>query len=206
MTKMDILLHLSRKYLLAKEEYERAVRVSIRTAPVMHDKTQFWKMMDDLRQLAYDYAMKQADGVRVACHEFVRKTFAEGGNGYDALDLPSFLRSYAKLKETLGKHLKGIIDWNEEGYLVDALPLAGQRACLRVINDEAADVSDVTKIVMEEARAFESIVLIKEQCVEQSLEEGYSEKLCEILTGDDEKFQLEMENADPPAWEDEDNG
>jgi hypothetical protein len=141
-------------------------------------------MVEDLRESVIAF-INRDDAVRSGCLEFVRKTFAEGGQGYSGEDLPDFIRTYGKLKDTLFGKIAFVED-ALRGDLADALPLAGQMLCLKVILETPEDKAKLDKSVIEACVNRDSLahaILLKENRVEQSLEDAYCDKLCEFVTG-----------------------
>ena len=47
---MEELISICEKYIVAREQYENAARAQVRNASLLHDKTLFWKMVEDLRE------------------------------------------------------------------------------------------------------------------------------------------------------------
>lgn len=203
MTRNEVLLSLSKKYLLAREEYERAVRIAVRGECSMEDKNQFWRIIDDLRNLVVQF--RRIDGaVRLACEELVRKTFVETNKDYGPDDLPCFIYTYGRLKGSLDRALAGVYGerrGDNFNNLIDSLPLAGRTACLRLLGGEAQSPTDIDEVVKGESETLSDLIRFSDNYVEQNLENAYSDKLCVMLTRDDAGFALQLENADPPSWE-----
>jgi hypothetical protein len=194
------LTELSKAYLIAKEQYEKAVRINIRTAPPMKDKSLFWEMLHDLGNYVQRSIMRRDDPVRHGIEEWLRETWVKGAENYSIEDFPSFVRTYSKLKESLAKKLTNLSHLGD-GFsdLVDSLPLAGKQPCLRLMAGEATDTEKVLEIVRwgNSEESLVQLIVNKENHVEQWLEQAYADALCKILTFDDGDFALELENADP---------
>lgn len=127
---MDIAA-LARQYVVAKEKFQVAAKTLIDEAIIPNDKNEFW---DTLRPLCHD--LKKIDEI--------------------PLDLmPSFIKTYALLKERLYKETK-----NTD--LADSLPLLGKESCLKVMFGKKPPE-------------------IKPQNVQQKLEDSFVERLCMSL-------------------------
>jgi len=206
MINTDRLTQLGKEYLLAKEKYERAVRINIRTVKLQKDfqKTTFWDMLQDLGDTVLRNVRKRDDPVRYGIQEWLREICVKGKDGYDFDDVPAFVRVYNKLKESLAKKLRGVIEPGG-GFsdIVDALPLTGKEACLRILNGEARDAEQLREIARwgtadgSSSYYFAEHIFHKENHVEQWLEQAYADKLCETLAFKEGDFALELENADP---------
>lgn len=203
-----MLTNLSREYLIARERYERAVRATIQSAEVMPDKGQFWRMLEDFRAVVYLYRNRDSRMV-LAAEEFVRKTWVESGDAYDLDDLPAFVRSYGDLKDRLYKKLK-VLEMTTDEFrdLIDVLPLAGRDVCVTLLREGCADKKTLNRLLIEHIEKMPEVcqellltVMRGENYVEHSLERGYIEKLCAVLTHSDTDFLKEVESiltADNP--------
>ena len=68
--------------------------------------------------------------------------------------------------------------------LVDALPLAGQYACLKVILEPCKNREELELLVTEgceDRTQLSNKILKNENRVEQSLEDAYCDRLCEFV-------------------------
>jgi hypothetical protein len=194
---MSDILALSKDFLFAREKYERAVRSLVRSEPVMEDKPKFWKMVEEFRRLVLTH---RRAGIKLACEEFVRKAFVEARWEFSEDDLPGFIRTYGRLKESLDRALVGAYGSRGDGFkdLIDSLPLAGQSACLRLLAGEAKHYDGILNIVDEECSetvGLNNIVMLGENYVEQTLEDAYSDKLCVMLTREDKEFTKLLESG-----------
>jgi hypothetical protein len=193
----------AKEYLLAKEVYERAVRITLLGTEPLQDKEIFWKMISDLQELVRDGVQNRWWTLSKSVEVFARSVHVSGGDGYEASDFPAFIRTYARLKERLAKQLiEPLHDWGEKGfcYLIDNLPLLGKEACLQILAGEITDSDKMTELVSKrDERYFCDFVLHGENHVEQNLEDAYVNSLSGYLIENDEAFLLELENADPEA-------
>lgn len=178
---MRKLIEIRNRYFFARDEYECAVRKIVCNSDVMDDKNLFWKMVNDLRDQIVNH-LRRDDAVRFGCSEFVRKLFAEGGEGYSCDHLPNFIRTYNKLKSTLFVKLTKTVKYNDNfGDFIDSLPLAGQRTCLLIILNTPVDEHALEKLVTEgceDCPVLGAKILKSENRVEHNLEEAYCNNLC----------------------------
>lgn len=170
---------LAKLYRDAKSAYELTVLSYVRLAEPMADKTVFWYMLEDLKSVITTAVDKRNDPVRYGIYEFVRHLYYYPAEMYSFDDVPSFIRTYGKLKSRLAKFLTNILE-DLFSDLVDSLPLAGKIVCLRVMSGEPVES------VMEDSDSARFVVG-KENLVEQSLEQCYSDFLMGVLS--DEKHQ-----------------
>jgi hypothetical protein len=201
---IDKLTHLSKEYLIAKERYERAVRILIRTKPkeknTLFQKTTFWTMLDDLGSFVKNNVRKRDDPVRYGIEQWMKKVQDKGAEGYTFDDLPDFIRTYGKLKESIAKSMRG----SDLFDLVDSVPLTGKQPCLRIISGEFEDIEQLREALhaicddtFVDHGVFIDHIMTRENHVEQWLEQAYANTLCEALALRDHDFLLELENADP---------
>ncbi len=186
----------ARDYLLAKEQYEMAVRIEIRSAPVFEDKEIFWRMADDLAACIIRHIEVRDDAVSRGIEDLLNHTKRHGCEFYTLEDFPSFIATYSKLKNKLARKLKDKIEENFSS-LVDSMPLVGKKACLRVIAGEVKDAESLAAIIGEDhMMSFVRFIVNKENFVEQQLEQKYSDLMAPFLAleGDDaDGFLLELE-------------
>lgn len=151
---------LALEYIAAKQKYQQAVLGYVRSSLTIQDKFLFWSLLSDLCRSLKNNLFTRTDALKVAAEEFFD----------EHVDImPQFIKTYAALKEKLFKTLAC------RGELVDALPLAGKSACLRII---AKDYDDLTSLVYECEPRLADMILESENHVEQTLENVYVEKLC----------------------------
>lgn len=174
------LARLGKEYQLAKSKYEQAVRSIIRNSATMQNKAIFWKMVDDLAGFVQRSLLHRDDPVRHGIEFWLREVQLHGGEGYDFDDIPSFIRTYSKLKEAIARSLLAIDVHLTD--VIDALPLAGKQTCLFVLGGEVKALEELPLVVHKHGR-LETQVLNKENHVGQWLEQSYSDRLCGALTG-----------------------
>lgn len=184
---------LAKQYLLAKERFDRAVRIKIRTADVMQDKPLFWEIIDSFQLILKQHIFKRDDAVGYSAKEFVCQWWMKGNNGFDFEDLPSFIRTYARLKESLAAKVVGIPE-DKVSDIIDALPLAGKDVCLLLLSS-TADCFDTVRTSC--TKEIAELILHKDNFTEQALEQAYGERLAEDVIYQDKDFALDLENADP---------
>lgn len=171
------LIQLSKEYKFAKTAYEHAVRTLIRTAPVLQNKSVFWQIIDDIANHIEKQLEKRDDPVRNGICVWL-KAVELNNYDYDFDDIPSFIVTYAKLKESLAKRILSIGPNLSD--VVDALPLAGKKICLLILEEKISDFSQLSAFFHKFGR-LEDQILKKENHVEQWLEQCYSDRLCEFL-------------------------
>lgn len=176
---MQELIQLGKEYHLAKSNYEQYVRDIIRNSTVIQNKALFWQMIDDLTIFIQKDLKKRDDPFRNGIHNWMRVVYIVGGDGYDFENLPAFILTYSKLKESLAKKI--LLIENNLSDLIDALPLAGKQSCLIVLSGMVLTLENLQEILYKTDR-LGSQIMTKENHVEQWLEQAYSDKLRESLT------------------------
>jgi hypothetical protein len=178
---MEELIQLSKDYIFAKQKYEHAVMTIVRTSPVMQDKSLFWKMLGDLILFIDKQLHKRADPVRNGISSWLNHVWSKQED-YSEKDIPSFVRTYGKLKESLAKKLLKMDNplKSELTDIIDSLPLAGKIVCIRIVSsDEIKDIKTLESIV-EKGCLLAHCILHKENHSEQWLEQIYADRLCDF--------------------------